>query len=233
MTRGLATPKGYVFAGRISPLLHLGLVSEHYVGSPSDVGSYRPTGFTPWTTPDEPLPADVEAFLDAGDPPVLVTLGTSAAASAPQLFGMAAAALDRIGARGLFLTGTAANAVGLGDRPGVWPFVPLGPVLARCRAALHSGSHGTNALVLEAGLPAVIVPQLFDQVWHGRRVTDLGLGRLVRKPTVDSITEALRAITGDPSYSARAVAFARGLAEEDGAVTAADLIESLPQLPSV
>ncbi|HKY15898.1 MAG TPA: nucleotide disphospho-sugar-binding domain-containing protein [Microthrixaceae bacterium] len=222
---GLETPKRYVFEGRISPRLHLGLVSSHYVDAPSDLPSYRSTGFTAWTTPADALAPDVAAFLDAGEPPVVVTFGTSASSAAPELFGVVAASLDRLGLRGLFLTGTESNAAGLAGRDGVWPFVPLGPVLPRCRAVVQSGAHGTNALVLEAGLPSVVVPQLFDQVWHGRRVEALGLGRLVRRPSAERLSEAIEDITSDPSYADRARSFATLVADERGAERAADEIE--------
>ena len=37
---------------------------------------YPFVGFTPWTTQDDPLPSDVGDFIAAGEPPVLVCLGT-------------------------------------------------------------------------------------------------------------------------------------------------------------
>lgn len=225
--RGLATPPRYVFEGRVSPLLHLGLASPHYYPAPSDLPSYRACGFTSWTTSADELPADVAAFLDAGDPPVVVTLGTSAASAADGVFAQAAAALDRLGLRGLFLTGTAAHGAALAGRPGVWPFVPLGPVLPRARAVLHSGSHGTNALVLEAGVPSVVVPLLFDQVWHGARNRSLGIGTMVRRPSVDRLTAALGAVTSDGAVQARSRVFADLLSVEDGAGRAADEIEGV------
>jgi sterol 3beta-glucosyltransferase len=208
--------KGYVFNGRTSPLLHLGLASSHYYATPSDLASYRPCGFTSWTNIDDPLPADVVRYLDAGDPPVVVTLGTSAASAAASVFGMAAAALDALGLRGLFLTGNAANASSLHGREGVWSFVPLAPVLARCRAIVQSGAHGTNAIALTSGTPSVVVPMLFDQVWHGAHNAELGIGTMVRKPTVERLVDAIRHVTADPCVAATARSFAALLRAEDG-----------------
>lgn len=225
--RGLATPPRYVFEGRISPLLHLGLASPRYYPAPSDLPSYRACGFTSWTTAHDELPPDVAAFLDAGEPPVVVTLGTSAASAADRVFEQAAAALDRLGARGLYLTGTVEHGAALRGRPGVWPFVPLGPVLPRSRAVLHSGSHGTNALVLEAGVPSVVVPLLFDQVWHGARNTALGVGAMVRRPTADRLATALGRVLTDASMAAHARELAGALAAEHGAERAADEIEAV------
>ena len=96
------------------------------------------------------------ADLNAGDAPVLVTLGTSAAAGDPQVFARVARALDALGLRGLYLTSNDANGSELRGRPGVWPYLPLEAILPRVRGVVHSGSHGTNALVLAAGKPSVI-----------------------------------------------------------------------------
>jgi len=225
--RGLPAERGYVFNGRISPLLHLGLASAHYFLEPSDLPSYRSCGFSSWTEPDDPLADDVRAYLDDGDQPVLVTLGTSAASAADGVFGRAAEALDDLGLRAIFVTGNDANAASVRGRRGVWPFVPLGPVLARCRAALQSGAQGTNALVLGAGIPSVVVPLLFDQVWNGRRNTELGLGTMVRRPTVANLRTALEHVTSDPALARSATSFAALLAEEHGPTTAADEIETV------
>jgi len=86
----------------------------------------------PWEPPESPLPPEVSTYLDAGDAPVLVTLGTSAATNAGHVFDRVADALDRVGARALFLVGDRSNIAGrLADREGAWPFAPLHHVLAR------------------------------------------------------------------------------------------------------
>ena len=103
---------------------------------------------SPGSRPTSRLADDVTAFLDDGDAPVLVTLGTSAATNAKQVFELMAAALDDLHLRGLFLVGDESNITGpLRNRPGVWPFVPLHLVLPRCRAVVHSASLGTTAAV--------------------------------------------------------------------------------------
>lgn len=213
-----------------SPHLSLGLASPTYVEpAPDWPASMRMTGFSMWEGPDAgALPDDVRAFLDAGDPPVLVTLGTSAASAAPQRFEAAMSALDDAGARGLFLTSTDDIAARLrrrntSGRHGIWPFVPLAPVLPRCRAAVQSGSHGTNAMVLTAGLPSVISPVLFDQVWHAKRQQELGTGLWAKKPK--DLGEAIRRLLEDSDVTATAQQFGRRLREEDGVATACDELD--------
>ena len=77
---------------------------------------------------------------------------------------------------------TRLRAAGLGPTHGAWPFVPLAPLLPRSRGIVHSGAHGTNALALAAGVPSVVIPCLFDQLWHARRQAELGTGVWVRRP---------------------------------------------------
>ncbi|HEX9645127.1 MAG TPA: glycosyltransferase [Acidimicrobiia bacterium] len=185
------------------------------------------TGFTIWPGPSgSTVPDDVAAFVAAGEPPVLVTFGTSTATIAAPMLRDVAEALRRRGQRGLFLAGTAVTAAELADLDGVFEFAPLALVLPHCAGVVHQGGHGTVAATLTAGLPAVAVPMGFDQVVHGRRLTELGVGAMVghRGDRVAAIVEALDLVLG-PQVRAAARHLGERLAEEDGVSTAADLIE--------
>lgn len=215
-----------------SPHLSLGLASPSYVvPAPDWPDTIRMTGFSIWDGPDGgTLAPEVDEFLDAGDPPVLVTLGTSAASAAPERFQMVLDELDRLGQRGIFLTSTPAIAAQIRVQPGssqhaVWPFVPLGQVLPRCRAAVQSGAHGTNAMVLRAGIPSVTSPVLFDQVWHAKRQAELGTGLWARKPA--GIGKALEKVLADDSMAVEAQRFGEQLRREDGVGAACDELEDL------
>ena len=206
---GLPTDGWHVMDRRLAPVHNMVMVSPHYYPPASDWGDDYPfVGFTHWTRAGDAMPADVAAYLDAGDAPVLVCLGTSAASAAPEIFERAAQALDELGLRGLYLASNARIAARLGDRPGVWPFVPVGPVLPRVRAVVHAGAHGMNSLVLAAGKPSVVVPALFDQLWHARRHEQLGTGRRVRgRVTVAKLRAAIESVLTDDT-AARASDFA-------------------------
>lgn len=114
-------------------------------------------------------------------------------------------------------------------RAGAFPFAPIVPLLPRCRVAVVSGALGGVAAALHAGVPIVVVPQLFDQIWNGRRVQDLGLGFGVRKGK--DVGKAVAEILADPSYAKRAAAFAAKLTDEDGAGALADAAESIAVRP--
>ena len=160
---GLPVPDGWnVIDARLSPHKTFAMVSKHYIPTESDwPEGYGLTGFTPWAGPDGgAIAEDVEAFLADGPPPVLVTLGTLGPSARPEVFTQVAGVLDDLGERGLFLL-SMARPEGIGPEHGAWPFVPLRPLLPRVKALVQSGSHGTNALALEAGVPSAIVPCLF------------------------------------------------------------------------
>ena len=229
---GLSTPREWnVIDARLSPHRNLGLASRHYVHQQPDwPANYDLVGFTSWHGPDGGrLPADVVEFLAEGPPPVIVTLGSSGASAKPELFEQVAAMLDQVGERGIFLTSNTAitdrvRGAGVGPPHGVWPFVALAPLLPHARALVQSGAHGTNAMALEAGVPSVIVPSLFDQQWHARRQQELGSGIYARRPR--DLPTALRQLLHDDSIGERARELAAQMSTEHGVTTACDEIEA-------
>jgi rhamnosyltransferase subunit B len=206
------------------------LSSDRYWPRPADwPASIVSTGFTLWGEVDDALPDELDAYLDAGEPPVLVTMGTSAAANARDLFAMAAEAIAATGARPLLLVGNARNRDALGDRDDTWVFAPLRAVLARCQAVVHTAGHGTTAAALDAGLPQIVLPQGFDQVLHAQRIEHLGVGVRVpwKQRSVERLAAAIHAVA-DPAVRERARDFAAELGETaDGPGVAADHVESV------
>ena len=227
---GLRSDGWDVVGARLSPLRNFGLASSHYVRrAPDWPANYHLVGFTPWVGPDGGrLGDEVSTFLDAGPPPVVVTLGTSGASARPEVFVRVARVLDRLGERGLFLTSNAdadarVRSAGLAERHAAWPFVPLEPLLPRARALVQSGAHGTNALALRAGVPSAIVPCLFDQRWHARRQDELGTGLWVRRDR--DLAAQITRLLSDEAIRDRAAALGRRIAAEDGTTAACDGIE--------
>src|SRR5581483_11532190 len=173
------------------------------------------TGFTQWRGPcGARLDPRVDAYLDDGDPVVVVTFGSSSAMVARLLFETFAVRLDDLGVRALFLVGNLANVTpSMRERPDVVAFAPLPDVLPRARAVVHSGSFGTTAAALTAGVPSIGVPLLIDQLWNARRIETLELGRVVngRRRRTERVWAALDDVLTDDRYAARADAFARAL----------------------
>lgn len=228
---GLDARRRSMIDARISPHLNLGMVSPNYLApAPDWPTNYELTGFTHWQNAETPLSADVATFLDAGEPALLVTLGTLAASVNPERFQLAIDAAAAAGLRTLSLCSTQLIADALSTRNDAAqhmavPFAPLSQVLPHVRAVVHSGSHGTNSMTLAAGLPSIIVPSIFDQVWHARRQEELGTG--IHVPKARNLGDALARLVGDPSMAARAKEFATALADEDGVTMTTDRIEDV------
>ena len=177
-----------------------------------------------WILPDErPLPAELEAFLDAGPPPVYVGFGSMRApADAARVAIEAIRAQGRraVVARGwanLALIDDAGDCFAVGE-------VNQQALFGRVAAVVHHGGAGTTTTVTRAGAPQVVVPQWGDQPYWASRVADLGIGAAhdVQAPTTESLSAALRTVLA-PGTRARAAAVA-AIIRTDGAEVAARLL---------
>jgi UDP:flavonoid glycosyltransferase YjiC (YdhE family) len=228
--KGLNAERQNPFDYGDSPYLNIGLNSPHYFRpAPDWPDNCIPVGFSLWEGADGgELAADVSAFLAAGEPPVVVCLGTSAASARPEIFAAVRRSLIELGQRGLYLTSVEGIAEALpsdDERHLAVPFAPLRAVLPKVKAIVHSGAAGTNAMALAAGVPSVVVPALFDQLWHAERQEELGTGVHVSK--LSQLSDAVSIAVSDENIADNARRFAALIADEQGPVLAADLIENL------
>ena len=182
-----------------------------------------------WILPDErPLPNDLEAFLDAGEPPVYVGFGSMAMRTSKEL-GRVAIEATRAHRRRLILgRGWAGLApTDDGDDCLVVGEVNQQALFRRVAAVVHHGGAGTTTTAALAGAPQVVVPQVVDQPHWARRVAELGIGAAHDGPvpTSESLASALGTALA-PETRARATAVA-ALVRTDGATVAARrLLES-------
>jgi vancomycin aglycone glucosyltransferase len=179
-----------------------------------------------WVLADRtPLPADLEAFLDGGEPPIYAGLGSMPAAAevSRSLIGAARAVGHRIlvsrGWAGLELIDAADDCMGVGD-------VSHDLLLPRVAAVVHHGGAGTTAAAARAAVPQIITPMFGDQFYWASRVADLGLGETTPLATMtqESLTRALRKAL-DSAVVSRARTFA-GQVRRDGATVAARRLEA-------
>lgn len=174
-----------------------------------------------WVLHDRrPLPPDLEAFLDDGEPPVYFGFGS---VRAPQDFGGTAIESARglkrraIVSRGwadVAATFAAADCISIGE-------VNHQALFPRVAAVVHHGGAGTTTAAARAGARQVVIPQHYDQPYWADRVHALGIGAAHASgaPTVESLTAAL-AVALRPEAATRARALASGI-RADGARTAA------------
>ncbi|WP_216208159.1 glycosyltransferase [Amycolatopsis aidingensis] len=179
-----------------------------------------------WILPDDrPLPEGLEAFLDAGAPPVYVGFG-SMASYAPK--DIARVAIEAVRARGrrIVLASGWAELAPIDDAEDCFVVgeVNQQALFRRVAAVVHHGGAGTTTTAARAGAPQVVVPQIADQPYFADRVAELGIGVAHEgsTPTVDSLSTALTTAL-DPGTRARAGAVA-GTIRADGATVAAKLL---------
>ncbi|MFG6430082.1 glycosyltransferase [Roseateles sp. LYH14W] len=124
-----------------------------------------------------PLPAALEAFLAAGEPPVGFTSGTANATS-HGFFAASAAACALSGRRGLLITKVGAQLPATLP-PGVLhvPYAPFSQLLPRLAAFVHHGGIGTTSQALRAGVPQLVRPMAYDQFDNAHHVQRLGVGQ--------------------------------------------------------
>ncbi|MFD4657695.1 nucleotide disphospho-sugar-binding domain-containing protein [Kitasatospora sp. NPDC058444] len=179
-----------------------------------------------WILPDErPLPADLSAFLAAGEAPVYVGFGSMPLRDPADAARVAVAAVRAQGRRVLLGRGWAR----LAEVDGAEDCFAVGEVnqqalFPKVAAVVHHGGAGTTTTAARAGTPQVLVPQIVDQPYWASRVADLGIGVAHDgpTPTSESLAAALRRALA-PGTRGRAAALAADI-RTDGAEVAAKLL---------
>ncbi|MGY4398840.1 rhamnosyltransferase subunit B [Sphingomonas sp. UYAg733] len=210
-------------------LLRLGCYSPQLAALPRDAaGATRIVGFPQFDGAEfgdhAPDPA-ITAFLAAGPPPLVFTLGTFAVDGAGGFYERAAAAAHSLGMRAILLVGGAAPPRRDDDvlRCGYTPHSQLFPKAA---VIIHHGGVGTTGQAMRAGKPQLIVPHMGDQHDHAARLVRLGVGLRLepRRFTVRRATREIAVLLRQPSFRANAARIAHAMRGEHGADAAANAI---------
>ena len=227
----LGLPEGGdpLYEGQFSPHGTLALFSRVMAGPQPD---WPPaTTVTGFVFHDDfgAMSPELSAFLDAGPPPIVFTLGTSAVGAAGGFYRESARAAEVAGRRAVLVVGRRT-----GNRPTALPasaiavdYAPHAPLFARAAAVVHQGGAGTTAQALRAGRPMLVVPHAHDQPDNAARVQRLGAARVVSPAgyRADHVATHLRPLLDDATYAARAAEAAAVIATERGDAVAADVIE--------
>lgn len=177
----------------------------------------------------ETLPADLEAWLDAGEPPVFLGFGSMPVLDPGPLFGDVVAVTGELGMRAIISENCvpAGGRGALPDRLRVVGAVDHDRLFPRCAAAVHHGGIGSLTASLGAGLPTMVCSVFGDQPWWGARVERLGVGIHVpfRRLDLGRLRAGLAGIL-EPAVRARAQRLGAGIrAEGDGLPAAGRLFE--------
>jgi len=234
LRRELGLPAGEhpLFEGQFSPALTLALFSRVLASPQPDwPPNVCVTGSVFYNGPDV-LPPDLDAFLNAGAPPVVFTLGTSAVAAAGTFYDESVKAARRLGVRAVLLTGGFEQNRPRGTLPGDILLVDRAPhqlLFPRAAAVVHQGGAGTMAQALRSGRPMLVVPHAHDQPDNASRVTRLGVARTVQPGSYRDarVARELNRLLSDQSMRARAFEVAGIVGSEGGADAAASAIEAV------
>jgi vancomycin aglycone glucosyltransferase len=181
-----------------------------------------------WIRSDQrQLSVELEAFLDAGEPPIFFGFGSMRAPQdVSQAMIKAARAVGRRtivsrGWAGVTLPDNEPDCLSIGE-------VNLQALFRRVAAVVHHGGAGTTTAAAQAGAPQVVVPQMYDQRYWAKRVHHLGIGtaHAPGAPTADSLTEAL-SHTVQPDVAARARAVAASVRTDGAEIAARRLIDEV------
>lgn len=166
-------------------------------------------------------PADLEAFLAAGEAPIYIGFGSIVVDDADRFTQVIFDAVEKAGVRALVSRGWGGfgnqnvpnNVFMLDNTPHDWLF-------PRVKAAVIHGGAGTTAIALKCALPTMIVPFFGDQHFWGKMVGEAKVGPSpipYKYLTVDNFADGIKYLLTDEARVA-VQEIARGIElEGDGA----------------
>jgi rhamnosyltransferase subunit B len=188
------------------------------------------TGFAFYDgTESQPLPPQLAAFLDSGDPPLVFTLGSAAVNSPGQFYSESLQAAVAVNRRAVLLMGNNPLPQNLPANIFACDYVPYAKIFPRACAIVHQGGIGTTAQALRAGRPTLIMPYSHDQPDNAARVERLGTSRTIQRQhyTATRVARELRELLSNPGYGTKAMQIGQIVQAEQGVTMACDVIEHL------
>ncbi|MCB9639654.1 MAG: glycosyltransferase family 1 protein [Myxococcales bacterium] len=225
---GIPLSKEAFLSASLDCACNIGLWSPAWRG---EVGDDPPNawiyGFPLGTGAVPALDEKIETFLQQGDAPVVMGLGSALPTMAPELYVEALKACRALKQR-VILVGAPDGLVGSGSKDAlVVPYAPYRALFPRAKVLIHHGGIGTLAEALATGKPSVILPFANDQYDNAFYSQDLGVAVAVPRIKVNAtrMLGALRRCLEDRELRAKAQALGLALqAETCGAERVAEAI---------
>lgn len=222
-----------IFEGKYSKLLHLAMFSKVLAKPQPDW--HRPTlqtGFCFYDGQDDlgKMPEDLRRFLDAGEPPVVFTLGSAAVMDAGDFFEESAKAARILKRRAVLLYGIFNQPPKILDENiAGFDYAPYSLVFPRAACVVHQSGVGTTAQVLRAGVPALVMPYSHDQPDNAARCERIGVAQTIsrEKYSAQSAAKQLREILENENYKTNAAEASKIIKGEHGTKIACDAIEAV------
>jgi UDP:flavonoid glycosyltransferase YjiC (YdhE family) len=167
------------------------------------------------------LDARLQGFLDAGPPPIVFTLGSSAVGAPGRFWHESLDAIAALRQRAVLLVGRHEAAPTLPPSSDVFvtDYAPHAPLFAAASAIVHHGGVGTTGQAMRAGKPMLVVPHAHDQPDNAFRVRRLGLARVLDagRYRAPAVAGHLRRLAMDDGYRIRSAEVGRVVDAERGA----------------
>ena len=157
-------------------------------------------------------------FLDGAAPTLFVTFGSEWFPAKERMLRMICQTLSGMGVRTVVTGGGAVDLADL-DLPNVHrlPYAPYPAVLARVDAVIHHGGCGITYSALQAGRPALIIPDGKDQPDNAQKVVEVGAGLRLgqRAVTPERLRAALMRLLHESHFRHAARRMAQTMAAYD------------------
>ncbi len=174
--------------------------------------------------------AELEGFLQAGEPPLVFALGSSAVHIAQDFFETSARIARKLRRRAVLVTGPLGNVCVEGDRDIIAvKYVAYDKLFPRASVIIHQAGIGTLAQAICAKKPMLIVPFGFDQFDNAERLKRLGAAAVTQRKqyTVEWAAPLIERLATDPSYAEHAARVGAAMGNERGIENACDAIEAM------
>ncbi len=173
-------------------------------------------------------PPELLDFLESGPPPVCFGFGSMNDNRVENRIRLSIEALKKTKTRGIFLTGKSdlnREELSLNDDIFVSSEIPHSWLFPRVSAIIHHGGAGTTAAAIRAGIPSIIIPFFFDQLFWGRQLRDLGVGPKPidrKRLSVETLSLALQETLSNYGFQGRLQTLSSQVKAENGVQVAVD-----------
>ncbi|MFB2919014.1 glycosyltransferase [Aerosakkonema funiforme] len=173
------------------------------------------------------LTPELKQFLDAGEAPIVFTLGSAAVMTPGSFYQESIQAAKLLNRRAVLLIGKNAPPENLSQDIIAVGYTPYSQIFSRACAIVHQGGIGTTAQALRAGRPTLVMPYSHDQPDNAARVERLGTSRTISRKQYSAVRVAknLGELWENPHYAAKAAEIGQIIQAENGVGVACDAIE--------
>ena len=213
--------------------LNLVAVSPTICEQPDDwEDRHRVVGF--FDLPDSgagELPVELDEFLEAGDRPAFITLGSLTPRQTDHLLPLVRVfheAIQLAGIRAIVqVPEDVLNRLPANDKIHHVSFVDHRLVFPRCALVVHHGGAGTTQSTLQAGVPSIVIPHVSDQFFWAaelRRLVVAPKPLPIKKLTAPRLAARIQAVLDKPEMRSTSDRLGQRMRNEDGVSAAVQLI---------